>query len=103
MTVEELEERMTFAEFNEWLAYRNIKLRQFEKQDYYLAQICTVLNNCWSKPAKKIKDFLLKFNIDGEDDFPDHKTLKNKLLVWAQLNNAMVRKRNGLQSRDIDS
>jgi len=56
--VSELESRLDYSEFLEWLVFFEWELKQHSKQDYYLAQIAGMQSG---KKKAKISDFLIKF------------------------------------------
>lgn len=62
-TVHELESVISQAEFIEWQAYKNIKAEQYEKIDYYFAQmaLCAMLPHIKTGRNLSINDFLIKF------------------------------------------
>jgi hypothetical protein len=61
--VQELKERITFSEFEEWCQYLDIENTVHSKLDWYLAQIAAEVRRTISKDPKQIKasDLLLKF------------------------------------------
>jgi uncharacterized Zn finger protein len=58
VTVNWLSRNLEYSEFLEWIEFFNIEAKQYEKQDYYLAQIAAFLSG---QKKAKIKDFLIKF------------------------------------------
>lgn len=61
MTINELMDRMSYAEFIQWLEYYDKKNSEHEPIHYYLAQIAMMCLSPWSKKKLKLNDFLIKF------------------------------------------
>lgn len=66
MTVCELEQRLTFSEYQEWKAFLDIELNQHSKQDWYLAQIAQYCKTIFSKNKGKTKDSLISFRFNTQ-------------------------------------
>jgi hypothetical protein len=62
MTVESLQDQITYSEFLEWREYLRIKSRRDEKEHYYLAQIAAEVRRTIAKNPKsiKLKEFLFR-------------------------------------------
>ena len=74
--VEELAERITHREFLSWLDYLEWQDNYHSKQDYYMAQISTmIMRSVVKEPAKvKLKDHLITFLEPGEKRKQDSKS-----------------------------
>lgn len=83
-TVEELGDRITYKEFVDWIAYFKIKDEQFQKWEFYAAQIAAYIVSTHSSKPVKISDFTL----DGQK--PQKIDPKKLLYMIAQATGAKV-------------
>ena len=77
-----MEEKLTYREFLEWVAFLQIEFKEYEKTELYLARVCHTIASCWSKSKLKMKDFL--FDFGRESDKKDPKVLQAKMKAWAK-------------------
>lgn len=67
-TLQEVQEGTTSSEFVEWVRYLELEVNDFDRQDYYLAQIAAEIRRGNAKYPRQIKveDFVLKFKTESE-------------------------------------
>jgi hypothetical protein len=79
-SVEDNQEKLSLFEFRKWQQYRNDKLKEVEKQDYYLARIIYLLSLKHFQ-GLEFQDCFIKF--DGDDE--QEKKEKEQLMSGCQL------------------
>jgi len=80
--VNELQDRITYSEFMDWITFLNREEGQVKKQDFYLAQIAAEVRrgNVKNPRSVKTKDFILKHSA-GKDPAPVSKSKS----TWASV------------------
>ena len=85
----ELQERLTSSEFVEWVAYLELEMNSFHREDFYMAQLAAEIRRGYVKnPNKpKVEDFLITFGMKDvykktvKEATRDSKSFWNSLLA----------------------
>lgn len=73
MTVSDLQDRIEYSEFLEWIQYLRIERNSLAKIDHYLAQIAMEVRRSYVKDPNRVKlsSFLMKFSTPEEAEVVD--------------------------------
>jgi len=82
MSVSRCMDEVSSSEFGGWLAYMDLSLNEHKTEDYYLAQISSMLYNAnrGKGPARQIKDFLIEFR--GRDFTSKEEKIAKSKQFW---------------------
>jgi len=92
MTVQEVQSKITSTEFVLWMEYLESELKEFQKQDYYLAQIAAEVRraNVKNPKAVKLSDFLLSFTHEKKAEKAIEEDAKKGIERMKQFWNSVV-------------
>lgn len=89
MTVSELEERMTYAEFVEWAAFYQIEPWGCEVEDSRMAMQCAASIAPYSKSRVRPEKFMP--DRERRNRITDPKQMAHAMIAWAKMHPGLVR------------
>lgn len=86
-SLQEVQSETTSTEFLEWIQYFEIEVNEFNRTDYFLAQIACEVRRGHSKNPRdpKLKDFLLTFRTASSPSKPPPTLAQSKAFWLAAL------------------
>ena len=89
MSVARAQREINSKEFAEWIAYERIEPGDPIRSDWRSAMIAWVISQTMAtkKTKMEIKDFMPKFGENLPEDKKDWRSIKQKMLSWAEINN----------------
>ena len=89
-TVGELQDRISYEEFYQWLAFMSVEPIGDRRLDLHFAMLSTLIANVNRDPKQRSKPFELNdFMIDFWEDKPKL-SLKDKFLLMSEIINAQI-------------